>query len=185
MATFERAEEASLWFPVLEQCGFADLRLATDRDDQQNAIDAIGWDLTIHDEAKLALLHRYQNHYLTSQLTRYKREFSIRYARPSGVPVEWNKFFEMDLPRIPDYMAYGWVDSIRIGDYVIFDMSVLKLLYDLGHLDKYRENQIQNMNSRQSIMVTISIPELLKLPESNGLIFDHSDNHPGIEEIVR
>ena len=180
MATFERAEKTSLWFPVLEQCGFADLKLATDRDNKENAIDAIGWDLTIHDEAKLALRHCYQNRYLSSQIARYKREFTIPYTRPSGVPLEWNKFFEMNFPRTPDYMAYGWVDSVRIGDYVIFDMLVLKLLYDLGHLDKYRENQVQNMNSRQSIMVTISIPELLKLPESDGLIFYHSENHPAL-----
>lgn len=180
LATFEREKEQSLWFPVLRHCGFTKLSLATDRDDKQNAIDATGYHSSILNEVKFALRSRDPKGYSTSQLTRYKREFTIRYARPSGVPVEWNKFFEIDLPRTPNYMAYGWLDSGRIGDYVILDISILRLMYNIGHLEPYRVNQVQNMNSHRSILVFISIPELLQLPESDGLILYHSDNHPAI-----
>ena len=97
-----------------------------------------------------------------------------------GVSVEWQKFFEKDLPRRPDFFVYGWTQGKSIGDYVILGVSVLRDLYNAGHLNKYIERIKQNTNGLASEFVPIPISELISLPEALGLIAFHSDNHPAL-----
>lgn len=175
LATFERDKESRLWFPVLKQHDFTELRLATNKDDHENAIDAIGHNLFLGD-VNCALRSRDEGR----QPSQYKKEFTIRYRRPSGVSVEWQKFFEKDLPRRPDFFVYGWTQGKSIGDYVILGVSVLRDLYNAGHLNKYIERIKQNTNGLASEFVPIPISELISLPEALGLIAFHSDNHPAL-----
>lgn len=77
-------------------------------------------------------------------------------------------------------MAYGWVDEGSIGDYVILNIPILQLLHQLGYLCKYITNSRRNIDARQSILVPISIPELIEVSSYEGLIVYHSDNHPAL-----
>ena len=138
-------------------------------------IDAAGYDS--QGCFKRFALRSRSDKYYPSALARYKTEFTIRYARPSGNPVEWNKLFEMELPV---KLTYGWCENGCIGDYVILDVPVLQLLHQQGHLERWVEYKRRNMNGRASTLVPISIPTLMRLPDAEGLIVYHSDNHPAI-----
>lgn len=179
LATFGRDKEKDLWFPVLSRHGFTGLDLSADVIDHENAIDAVGYNA--QGEQKLfALRSRDVGRYTPAQLARFKCEFTIRYARPTGEPVEWQKLFEMDLPLLPDYFVYGWCNQDRtaINDYVILDVPTLQQLYRDGHLDRYLGNMRVNTDSRRSTLVFLSISELVQLPGGSQLVVYHSENHP-------
>ena len=172
LANFDREKESRLWFPVLMQNGFTNLRLTSETDDLENVMDAIGHQATTGD-VNFALRSRNDKGIL-----QYKKEFTIGYRRPSGQPVEWQKLFEKNLPKSPDYFAYGWVQDDSIKDYVILAVSVLKQLYNAGYLTPYADKFKQSTN--EFVFIPISIPELLDLPEAIGLIAFHSENHPAL-----
>ena len=181
LATFSRDKERNWWFPVLSSHGFTGLDLSADVIDHENAIDAVGYD--VQGEQKLfALRSRDVGRYTAYQLTQYKREFTIRYARPSGEPVEWQKLFELELPLVPDYFVYGWCNSNRtaIDDYVILDIPTLQQLYQEGHLQRYLANKRDNIDSLRSTLVFLSISELVRLPSGIQLVAFHSENHPAL-----
>lgn len=177
-AIIDPEQERDLWFPLLTQLGFSELRLAESADDLENAVDATGYDVEGR-FMRFALRSRNAT-YPPDELAQYKREFTIRYARPTGTPVEWQKLFERDLSILPDYMAYGWVDEDSIGDYVILNIPILQLLHNMGYLDKYLTNRRRNIDAGQSTLVPISIPELIESSGYEGLIVYHSDNHPAL-----
>lgn len=181
LANFDRGKERNLWFPVLAHHGFTGLDLSADVIDHENAIDAVGYNA--QGEQKLfALRVRETRNYTYTQLARYKREFTIRYSRPSGVPVEWQKLFEIDMPLLPDYFVYGWcnTDNTVVDDYVILDVPVLQQLYRQRHLDRYTGNIRTNVDRRRSQLVFIPIPNLIRLPGGNRLVAYHSENHPAL-----
>lgn len=181
LATFGRAKERHLWFPILSRHGFNRLDLSPNETDKENAIDAVGFDE--QDRHRLfALRSRTVERYTDQALAQYKREFTIRYSRPSGVPVEWQKLFEMEMPLTPDYFCYGWCnrDNSAIDDYVILDVSVLKQLYDKGHLDRYATNLRTNIDRLKSKLAIIPISNLIALPSGRNVVAYHSEDHPGL-----
>ena len=180
LATFDREKEKNLWFPILSSHGFSWLELSTDNADREKAIDTTGLD-SEGTVKRFALRTRHER-YSQRQLAKYKREFTIRYARPSGSPVEWQKLFEMDLDLLPDYFCYGWWNKTTnlISDYVILDVPTLQELFRQGYLERYRQNRKQNVNSHRSTLVFIRISELINLPSGNTLIAYHSENHPAL-----
>ena len=181
LATFDRDKERNLWFPILANHGFSRLETSADIIDHENAIDAVGYD-NVGNQKLFALRVRDEGSYSDSRLARYKREFTIRYARPSGEPVEWQKLFEMNLDLLPDYFCYGWrkKSTNLIEDYVVLDVPTLQLLYKEGKLSRYEANKRVNVNSRMSTLVFIPLPELLKMQSADNLIVYHSDNHPAL-----
>lgn len=181
LADFERTKEERLWFPILRHHGFSGLDLSPDVTDQENAIDAVGFD-EYGAQKSFALRSRTIGRYTESALAQYKREFTIRYSRPSGVPVEWQKLFEMDMVVRPDYFCYGWCNrnNTAMDDYIVLDISVLRALYDAGHLNRYVANLRTNVDRLRSTLVFISIPELITLPGGRNVVVYHSENHPGL-----
>ena len=179
-ATLDRDKE-KLWFPVLTRHGLTGLQLSSDEMDQENAIDAGGYDAQ-GEPKSFALRSRAIENYRPAQLAEYKQQFTIRYARPHTEEVEWQKLFEMGLEVVPDYFAYGWCNGSRtaIDDYVIIDVRILRWLYEQGCLERYRSNTKQNIDSRRSTLLYIPIPELLAFPGTDGLIAFHSKNHPAL-----
>lgn len=181
LATFYREKEANYWFPVLAKHGFTNLGFSPDIVDHENAIDAVG---SVRGEQKLfALRTRDEGRYRDpNTLARYKRQFTIRYKRPSGVPVEWQKLFEMDLALKPDYFCYGWTKrgTRTLQDYLMLDVRALRNLHQQGKLRRYeKNNRIQNkMNGEPSTLIWIPVPELFA--EDANLIAYHSDNHPAL-----
>ena len=182
LATFGRRKEQNLWFPILSRHGFSHLSLSSDKTDQENAIDAVGFNKQ-HQRRLFALRSRTIEKYTDRALAQYKREFTIRYSRPSSVPVEWQKLFEMDMPITPHYFCYGWCNrgSSVIEDYVILDISILKQLYSEGHLDRYTTNLRTNIDRLQSKLAIIPIQNLIDLPSGKNVVAFHSENHPGIK----
>lgn len=180
LATFNREKEAKYWFPVLATHDFTDLGFSPDIVDHQNAIDAVGNDV-LGEQKLFALRTRDEGRYPDYRtLARYKCQFTIRYARPTGVAVEWQKLFEMDLALKPDYFCYGWCpkNADHLSDYLVLDVSVLQNFHQQGKLSRYEtNNRIRNrINGEPSTLVWIPIPELLA--ENANLIVHHSDNHP-------
>ena len=185
LAVFNRANERRLWFPVLEKLGFTGLESAPIHDDYKHVIDVIGYDpqgnLT-HFALRSRSELRNKKPIDPATLAKWKLEFTIRYARPTGNPVEWNKLFEMDVPLLPNYKGYGWCnqDTGAIHEYVILDVPVLQQLYREGHLNNYLLNKMRNVDSRESEFIPIPIRNLTSLPSSDGLIVYHSENHPAL-----
>ncbi len=183
LANFGRGKER-LWFPILQERGFKDLELATEQMDKDNAIDAWGIDEKTGRNKYFALRLRDETSYREPALTKYKREFTIRYARPSGVPVEWQKIFQASLNvATPDYFCYGWVDANgRITDYIIINIEMLRHYERHGHLKKYENNRRRNSDPRRSELVFLSLSELMALDKEHGfmdkLFFGYSENHP-------
>ena len=170
------------WFSILESHGFSSLHSSADEIDHYNAIDAVGYN-HLRQEKLFALRIRDETEYTVNQLAIFKREFSIRYEGSTDEPVEWQKLFEMDLDILPDYFCYGWYikRTKHITDYVILDVPTLQQLHKDGHLARYEEkNKIPNTRGTRTVGVYLSLPELLRLPSSNGLIVHHSDNHPAL-----
>lgn len=182
LATFGRRKEQNLWFPILNSHSFYQLTLSSDETDRENAIDAVGFD-SEYQRRFFALRSRTIGRYTDRALAQYKREFTIRYSRPSGIPVEWQKLFEMDIPVIPHYFCYGWCnrDNTAIEDYVILDISILKQLYDEGHLDRYTTNLRTNIDHLQSKLAIIPIQNLVNLPSGKNVVAYHSEDHPGVK----
>jgi hypothetical protein len=179
-ATLDREKE-KLWFPVLTRHGFTDLQLSPDEMDQENAIDAEGYDAQ-GEPKSFALRSRDVGRYRPAQLAEYKQQFTIRYARPRTEEVEWQKLFEMGLEVVPNYFVYGWCNRARtaIDDYVIMDVHILRQLYDQGYLERFYLNTKVNTDWRKSTLLYIPIPELLSLPGTSELIVYHSENHPAL-----
>ena len=183
LANFDRVKEEALWFPILSRHGFTHLDLSADVIDKENAIDAVGQNLQ-GDQKLFALRTRTIGTYTDRALAQYKREFTIRYSRPSGVPVEWQKLFEMDMPVIPDLFAYGWCNrnNSAIDDYLILDVQVLKQLHSEGHLETYTspEKLRTNRNTLKSKLAIIPVSDLTALSSGSNLIIYHSENHPAL-----
>ena len=179
IATFGRTKEKELWFPVLSRHGYTHLALSDNELDHKNAIDAVGRD---HEQKikHFALRSRSPSYYTATAMRIYKQEFTIRYSRPSGQPTEWQKLFEMDLDVKPNLFCYGWLDKAhsKLEDYFILNIEVLRQLYDKGHLDRYREMRIKNTDERGSISVIVSLRDLCKLDDAEGLIVHISKGHP-------
>ena len=135
LATFDRKKESSFWLPVLVSHGFTDLELTPSEIDKLNATDMAGYDAQRNPKL-FALRCRDGSAYTTKALAKYKRQFTIRYDRPSGTPSEWQKLFEMQLPRYPDYFVYGWCNEelTKITDYVVLDVPILQILYKEANL---------------------------------------------------
>ena len=176
LADFDRNKE-QLWFPILQRVGFTSLSVTTNVMDQENAIDASGVD-TDGMGKYFALRIRDEGSYSERRLEQYKREFTIRYSRPTGVPVEWQKLFELNLDPFPDYFCYSWFNRDRITDYVVLDIRILKYFHREGYLQQYEINRRRNINGLKSELVFIPLNELLKLPYADRLIVYHSENHP-------
>ena len=72
----------------------------------------------------IALWKREEDRYSDDDLAEYNCQFTIRYEGETTEPVEWQKFFEMDLDILPDYFCYGWLKrgTKRINDYAILDV---------------------------------------------------------------
>lgn len=176
LADFDRKKE-QLWFPILQQVGFSSLEITQNAMDQENAIDASGID-SDGIEKYFALRIRDEGSYSGQRLQQYKQEFTIRYSRPTGVPVEWQKLFELYLQVFPDFFCYGWFNREHITDYVVLDVRVLKYFHQQGYLQQYETNRRRNINGLRSELVFIPLRELLQLPYADRLIVYHSENHP-------
>ena len=176
LADFDRKKE-QLWFPILEHVGFSSLTPTTNAMDQENAIDASGIDAD-GVEKHFALRIRDEGSYWGQRLQQFKQEFTIRYSRPTGVPVEWQKLFELDLQVFPDFFCYGWFNREHITDYVVLDVRILKYFDREGHLQRYEVNRRRNTNGLRSELVFIPLRDLLRLPYADKLIVYHSENHP-------
>ena len=186
LAVFNQGNERDLWFPVLEKLGFTGLKSAPKHDDYKHVIDMIGYDPQ-GNLTHFALRSRSERKqdgepHASRTLAKWKLQFTIRYDRRTGNPVEWNKLFEMDVPLLPNYKAYGWRDKYTgsIEDYVILDVPTLQKLHSEEHLDSYLADKMRNVDWRASDFIPIPIPELLELPSADGLIAYHSENHPAL-----
>ena len=163
LAVFDQGNERLLWIPVLEKLGFTSLESAPEHDDYKHVIDMIGYDpqgnLT-HFALRSRSEIRNGKPIPQGTLAKWKLQFTIRYARPTGNPVEWNKLFEMDVPSLPNYKAYGWRDKYTgsIVDYVILDVPTLQKLHSKGHLDSYLDDKMRNVDSLESDFIPIPIP---------------------------
>ena len=184
-----REYERILWFPVLEKLGFTGLKSAPKHDDYKHVIDVIGYDpqgnLTHFATRSRSELKKKNNKMVPihpATLAKWKLQFTIRYARPTGNPVEWNKLFEMDVPLLPNYKAYGWrnKDTGVIHEYIILDVPTLQQLYREGHLNCYLDDKMRNVDWRESEFIPIPIRDLTILPNTDGLIVYHSENHPAL-----
>lgn len=166
---------------MLTRHGFTDLELSPDHMDQENAIDAEGYNAQ-GEPKSFALRSRDIKRYRPAQLAEYKQQFTIRYARPHTEEVEWQKLFEMGLDVVPDYFVYGWCNRPRtaIDDYIIMDVHVMRQLYNDGYLDRFTSNTKMNTDWRRSTLLYIPIPELLAFPGTDELIVYHSENHPAL-----
>lgn len=176
-----KKNEAKLWFPVLTRIGYTDLETSPDNYDKQYVIDATGID-SQGNQKHFALRSRSEDTYKPHKVASYNKEFTIRYARPSGIAVEWKKLFDSDLPLLPDYFAYGWRTrgTSVLGNYIILDIPTLQVLYQQKHLDKYLSRKLRNVDYRQSEFIPIPIRDLIRLPSATNLIAYHSDNHPAL-----
>lgn len=183
LADFGRTKERSLWFPILKRHGFTRLDLSDERIDHENAIDAIAYD-SEGNQRLFALRSRVPGNYSAARLAEYKRQFTIRYSRPSGVPVEWQKLFELEMPVVPDYFAYGWcnANNSAIQDYVILNIPTLQTLYREGYLNDYLGNIRTNIDARRSKFVYLPIYDLIQVAENRQLITYHSEGHPGLSQ---
>jgi hypothetical protein len=186
LANFERRREneRKLWFPVLEKLGFIGLESAPDEEDYKHVIDAMGydaqWNYKYFALRTRSEFNRKGEPIHPATLAKWKLQFTMRYARPTGNPVEWNKLFEKDLTLLPDYFVYGWRNQVtgNIHEYIILNVPTLQQLYRAENLNRFRGNQRINTDSRGSTLVYIPIPELLSLPGTSELIVYHSENHP-------
>lgn len=168
--------------PVLQGAGFHDLALADESLDHERATDIQG--NYGYGKSRIAVRSRnpQPHRYSPKELDDYKRQFTIRYSRPTGVPTEWEKLFSKDFPYKPDYLAYGWVDDENraLNEWVIIDLSELRRLHEHGFLKKYEENLKTNIDARRSSFVALPIHELARLAPRTRLVPWHSPNHPAL-----
>lgn len=182
-----RQKEERLWKPVLSNLGFTDFRLASAQQDQQQAIDAFAVS-TDGVEMAFTLRSRNSRRYEQSRpqdLAEWKTQFTIRYSRPSGVRVEWQKLFDPDGEELPDYMCYGWQHpaQLQLREWVILSVPVLQNLFNAGILPDCIVEIRRNRDSRRSDLAALSLPHCLShSEESEGLVVWASPDHPGIPD---
>ena len=182
-----RDQEKRLWTPVLHNIGFTDFRLAATLQDQEQAIDAFAVSPDGVEKA-FALRSRATRWYVRNRpqnLVTWKTQFTIRYARPSGVRTEWNKLFDShptNGEELPDYMCYGWQhhEQLELHEWLILSVPVLQDLFKAGILHQCIADIRRNTDERQADLAAISLPCLLAYAESQGLVVRASDDHPGI-----
>ena len=173
-ADFTREKE-ELWFPILESIGFSSPSLTSHWDDEQNASDIIA------SNKRFGVRARSGSSYNEEQLSRYAKEFTIRYSRPTGVPTEYHKLFEVSRD-CPDYLAYGWRLTVpRLDYWVIVEVQTLIQVQVDGHLDQFETEIRQNTDWRRSRFLPILIPQLRQAIEPGTfqkLFPFYSENHP-------
>lgn len=173
---FNRKKEL-IWFPVLHAAGFRNLQLSGTHLDIEEATDIEG--VKGQHRYRFTVRSRNASRYTTQQLAGFKREFTIRYSRPSGVPTEWEKLFSDDFPNKPDYFVYGWTDNENhdLLDYVILDVVELRRLHDSGRLSEWENTRKTNVDIRRSEFVPIPIQRLNEKADGR-LVYWHSPDHP-------
>lgn len=177
---FNRRQE-EIWFPVLGNHGFANVRLAQEQSDLQEATDAVADD-SQGGVVRFALRSRNQQApSVRNNLRQYKGEFTIRRARPSGALTEWDKVFtpQADAPK---YLAYGWTARNSNGllvmtDYVIVDLDVLRSLSPQERASCISARRT-NTDRRRSEFVAFSIDAVARLRGADQAFPFRSANHP-------
>lgn len=175
---FSRKKE-EVWFPALTAAGFHNLALAKDSLDHTQATDIKG--TKGGRRYRFAVRERDPTGYTRGRLGEYKREFTIRYSRPTGAPTEWTKLFSPDFPSKPDFFAYGWMDdkNHELADYVVLDVDVLRRLHDKGLLAGFAQRRKTNVDARQSTFVPLPIQRLNEMADGQ-LVSWHSFAHPAL-----
>ena len=128
------------------------------------------------------LINRCEENYKESveeYLAQYKKEVCVEYCKNSELTAWRTLLYQVGYPK---YFCYGWVKDKSIGDYVILDVEALRNLHAIGKLNCCISEKVKNKDDKEMpySFIAISIPKLLELPESKGVIAYHSDNHPAL-----
>ena len=171
---------------MLNRHGYYDFQLEEGTMDLEEAVDATAKHETSGDDVlRIALRTRNVNRYRPQQLSEYKRQFTIRWSRPTGALTESDKIFgehrsDEDAPTL---MAYGWMhpNGREIQEYVVLSVQVLRDLYDRGQLENCIEGAKQNTDWRQSTFVAISL-QCVQARSNGAAVVYRSPNHPGLTD---
>lgn len=182
-ANFNRQQE-TLWFPVISGLGFdtPPPQLAESYDDFESAVDVLAGG------KRFGVRSRNQGRYSQPSLERYFTEFTIRFSRPTGTRTEYHKLFVTeDGDIVPDFLAYGWVNSQRqFLNWLIIDVPTLQDAHKRGLLDQFMSNVRRNTDWRRSQLLPVSVPRLIAGQPSTFVqsLFPYHfpENHPALAD---
>ena len=143
---------------MLNRHGYYDFQLEEGTMDLEEAVDATAkHEATGDDVLRIALRTRNVTNYTLQQLSEYKRQFTIRWSRPTGALTESDKIFgeHRSDEDAPSLMAYGWMhpNGREIEDYVVLSVGVLRDIYDRGLLEACIDAKQRNRDWRKSTFV--------------------------------